>query len=223
MTDAYPRTPRTHVRRRPSRATYDRDAIHPILDEALIGTLAAIIDGEPVAQPMIHARDGEDIILHGSSANRMLTALESGARACLSVTLLDGLLLGRSVPDHSFHYRSVSVHGVCRVVDDAAEKRRRMQRVFEHIIAQRWETLPPVDEDYLSHVKVLLLPLQECVAKINAAPPEDAPGDPPYAVWSGVLPLALTPGAPAPAPGLQPEPPETLTRYIRLAKQRAVA
>lgn len=215
MIGTYPQTPRTRVRRRAQRGTYDRGVIHAILDEALIGALATIIDGEPVAQPMIHARDGEDIILHGSSANRMLNALEAGAPACLSVTLLDGLVLGRSVPDHSFQYRSVSVHGVCRSVTDAAEKRARMKRVFDHIIAKRWETLPPVDEDYLAHVKVLILPLEECVAKINASGPEDAPGDPPHAVWSGVLPFALSPGSLQPAPGPQPEPDAALARYSR--------
>jgi nitroimidazol reductase NimA-like FMN-containing flavoprotein (pyridoxamine 5'-phosphate oxidase superfamily) len=181
----------------------------------LIGSLATIIDSEPFVQPMIHARDGEEIILHGSSANRMLGALEGGARACLSVTLLDGLVLGRSVPDHSFQYRSVSVHGVCRPVTDAGEKRARMRVVFDHIIAQRWETLPPVDEDYLGHVKVLILPLTECVAKINTSTPEDTPGDPAHAVWSGVLPFALTPGTLQPAPGPQPAPNAALAGYAR--------
>lgn len=215
MTDAFPQTPRTTVKRRAQRASYDRALVHAILDEALIGTLATVIDGEPVAQPMIHARDGEDIILHGSSANRMLNAIEGGARACLSVTMLDGLLLGRSVPDHSFQYRSVTVHGLARPITDAAEKRQRMHRVFDHIIAQRWETLPPVDEDYLGHVKVLVLPLAECVAKVNAALPEDAAGDPPHAVWSGVLPFALAAGVPQPMPGPQPSIPATLAQYRR--------
>lgn len=215
MSDAYSPTPRTRPIRRADRGTHDRATIHAILDEALIGTLATIIDGEPFAQPMIHARDGDDIILHGSSANRMLNALEAGARACLSVTLLDGLLLGRSVPDHSFQYRSVSVHGLCRPITDATEKRARMRVVFDHIIAKRWETLPPVDEDYLGHVKVLVLPLAECVAKVNTGVPDDVPGDPPHKVWSGVLPFALQAGALEPAPGPQPAPPATLTAYTR--------
>lgn len=215
MPEAYSKTPRTTVKRRPQRASYDRATVHAILDEALIGTLATIIDGDPVAQPMIHARDGEDIILHGSSKNRMLNAIEAGARACLSVTLLDGLLLGRSVPDHSFQYRSVSVHGLTRTIGDPAEKRERMRKVFEHIIAHRWETLPPVDDDYLSHVKVLILPLEECVAKINAGRPDDVAGDPPRAIWSGVLPFALRAGEPAPMPGQQPPTPLALSAYAR--------
>lgn len=215
MSDAYQQTPRTRVRRRAQRASYDRAVVHAILDEALIGTLATIIDGEPVAQPMIHARDGEDIILHGSSANRMLNALEAGARACLSVTLLDGLILGRTVPDHSFQYRSVAVHGVCHPITDPKQKRVRMERVFDHIISKRWETLPPVDEDYLGHVKVLVLPLAECVAKVNAGVPDDIPGDPPHAVWSGVMPFALLPGLLQPAPSPQPAPPKELSAYTR--------
>lgn len=212
---AYTPTPRTRPVRRAQRSTYDRAIVHAILDEALIGTLATVIDGEPFAQPMIHARDGEDIILHGSSANRMLNALEAGARACLSVTLIDGLLLGRSVPDHSFQYRSVSVHGLARAVTDGAEKRARMRVVFDHIIAKRWETLPPVDEDYLGHVKVLLLPLAECVAKVNVSLPEDTPGDPPHRVWSGVLPFEITAGAPQPMAGPQPAIPAELAAYRR--------
>jgi uncharacterized protein len=215
MTNAYAKTPRTTVKRRAQRASYDRPQVHAILDEALIGTLATIIDGEPVAQPMIHARDGEEIILHGSSKNRMLNAIEAGARVCLSVTLLDGLLLGRSVPDHSFQYRSVAVHGVARAIADPAEKRERMRKVFEHIIAHRWETLPPVDDDYLSHVMVLVLPLEECVAKINAGLPDETPGDPPYGVWSGILPFSISAGTPVPMPGQQPPTPTALSAYAR--------
>lgn len=217
MNEAYAPTPRTRPIRRAKRASYDRALVHSVLDEALIATLATIIDGEPFAQPMIHARDGEDIILHGSSANRMLEALESGARACLSVALIDGLILGRTVPDHSFQYRSVSVHGVCRAIVDPVEKRRRMRCVFEHIIAKRWETLPPVDEDYLGQVKVLVLPLEECVAKVNASNPADISGEPPYSVWSGVLPFAMRAGEPQAAPGAQPPPPATLVDYARKA------
>ena len=212
--DAYTSTPRTNVRRRAQRATYDRAAVRAILDEALTGSLATIIDGEPFVQPMIHARDGDEVILHGSGGNRMLAALEGGARACLSISIIDGLLLGRSVPDHSFQYRSVSIHGVARPVSDPAEKRERMRRVFDHIITQRWETLPPVDEGYLATVKVLILPLEECVAKINTSRPEDTPGDPPHAVWSGIIPFAITTGAPQPAPGPQPDPPARET-YAR--------
>jgi nitroimidazol reductase NimA-like FMN-containing flavoprotein (pyridoxamine 5'-phosphate oxidase superfamily) len=215
MTNAYTKTPRTTVKRRAQRASYDRAQVHAILDEALIGTLATIIDGEPVAQSMIHARDGEEIILHGSSNNRMLNAIEAGARVCLSVTLLDGLLLGRSVPDHSFQYRSVALHGVTHAITDPVEKRERMRKVFNHIIAHRWETLPPVDDDYLSHVKVLILPLEECVAKINASLPDDVPGEPPHTVWSGILPFALNAGAPAPMPGPQPPVPTALSAYTR--------
>ncbi len=185
----YASTPRTRVRRRPQRASYDRALIHAILDEAMIGSLAVIIDGEPFVQPMIHARDSEEIILHGSGANRMLAALEAGARACLSVSIIDGLLLGRSVPDHSFQYRAVSIHGIAHPVTDAGEKRRRMAHVFNHIIKKRWETLAPVSDDYLAQMKVLILPLEECVAKINTSRPEEIPGEPPHAVWSGVIPF----------------------------------
>jgi uncharacterized protein len=207
---------RTKVKRRPQRASYDRAAVYSILDEALIGALAIVIDGEPFVQPMIHARDGDELILHGSKGNRMLGAIESGARVAFSVSIIDGLLLGRSVPDHSFQYRSVAIHGLARAVDDPAEKRARMRTVFEHIITDRWETLPPVSVEYLTTVKVLVMPLEECVAKLNAAVPEDTPGDPPHAVWSGVVPFSLQPGPLQPAPGPQPEPNAAVAKYKRL-------
>jgi hypothetical protein len=198
--------------RRGQRARYDRALVHRILDEALIGSLATIIDGEPVVQPMIHARDGEEIILHGSSANRLLTAIGAGGRCCLSVSLIDGLILGRTVPDHSFRYRSVSIHGVAREITDAANKRARMRVVFDHIIAKRWEHLPPVEDDYLEHVKVLILPLKEVVAKVNDSDP-DAGGD--VRIWSGVLPFSLQSGPLQPASGIQPDPASELVTYER--------
>lgn len=217
MSESYRPTPRTQVKRRPQRAGYDRATVHAILDEALIGALAANIDGEPFVQPMIHARDGEDIILHGSKANRLLSAIEAGARACLSVSIIDGLLLGRSVPDHSFQYRSVSIHGVARAIIDPAEKRARMRKVFDHIIKDRWESLPPVSDEYLATVKVLVMPLEECVAKVNDGVPADTPGEPPFSVWSGVIPFALRPGPLQAAPGQQPQPNAAVASYGRPA------
>lgn len=215
MSDSFAPTPRTKVKRRPQRANYDRAAVYAILDEALIGSLAIVIDGEPFAQPMIHARDGDEIILHGSDANRMLAAIEAGARIAFSVSIIDGLLLGRSVPDHSFQYRSVSIHGAARAITDPAEKRERMRKVFDHIIKDRWETLPPVSDDYLGHVKVLVMPLEECVAKINTGVPDDTPGEPPHAVWSGVIPFSINAGPLQPAPGPQPQPNAAVAAYRR--------
>lgn len=220
MSDSFAPTPRTQVRRRPQRASYDRAAVYAILDEALIGALAVVIDGEPFVQPMIHARDGDELILHGSKGNRMLGAIEAGARIAFSVSIIDGLLLGRSIPDHSFQYRSVAIHGQARAIGDPAEKRDRMRKVFDHIIKDRWESLPPVSDDYLATVKVLAMPLEECVAKINAGVPEDAPGDPPHAVWSGVIPFALQAGPLRPAPGPQPEPNAAVADYRRKPPHR---
>lgn len=215
MSEQFAPSARTQVKRRPKRASYDRATAYAILDEALIGSLAVVIDGEPFVQPMIHARDGDELILHGSNANRMLGRIESGARACFSVSIIDGLVLGRSVPDHTFQYRSVSIHGKARPVTDTAEKRARMRTVFDHIIKDRWESLPPVSAEYLTTVKVLIMPLEECVAKINTDVPADTPGDPPHSVWSGVLPFALEAGPLQATPGPQPEPNAALTNYHR--------
>lgn len=215
MSESFSRRPRTEVIRKRKRASWDRATAYAILDEALIGSLAVVIDGEPFVQPMIHTRDGDELILHGSSDNRMLGAIETGARACFSVSIMDGLVLGRSVPDHTFQYRSLSIHDVARVVTDPAEKRARMRKVFDHIIKDRWETLPPVGDDYLATVKVLIMPLEECVAKVNTDAPEDTPGDPPHSVWSGVLPFSFQAGPLQPAPGPQPEPNVALAHYRR--------
>jgi len=215
VSDSFTPTPRTKVVRRPQRANYDRQTVYAILDEALIGALAIVIDGEPFVQPMIHARDGDDLILHGSKANRMLGLIETGARVAFSVSIIDGLLLGRSVPDHSFQYRSVSIHGAARAIANPAEKRARMRKVFDHIIKDRWEILPPVSDEYLGAMKVLVMPLEECVAKINASVPADTPGEPPHAVWSGVIPFSLQAGPLQPAPGPQPQPNEAVAQYRR--------
>jgi uncharacterized protein len=215
VSDGFAPTPRTKVKRRPQRASYDRAAVYEILDEALIGSLAVVIDGEPFVQPMIHARDGDELILHGSKANRMLAVIEAGARVAFSVSIIDGLLLGRSIPDHSFQYRSVSIHGVTRTIADPAEKRARMRKVFDHIIKDRWESLPPVTDEYLATMKVLVMPLEECVAKINAGVPADVAGEPPHAVWSGVIPFGLQAGPLQPAPGPQPQPNDAVAKYRR--------
>ncbi|MGE0045669.1 MAG: pyridoxamine 5'-phosphate oxidase family protein [Hyphomonadaceae bacterium] len=211
MDDAYEPSPRTRVVRKKKRATYSKAQIHAIFDEALIGALAAVIDGEPQVQPMIHARMDDALILHGSSANRMLSHLAQGARCTFNVTLVDGLVLGRSVPDHTFRYRSATVYGAAQPVAGAAEKRRLMKIVFDHIIAARWESLPPVDEDYLATVQVLVLPLDECVAKINMDGPEDLPGD----AWAGIIPFSFAAGAPMAAPGNRGDAPGAVARYKR--------
>lgn len=215
-------TPRTEVKRRKDRARYDRDAIYAIIDEAFCAAVAVSIDGQPHVQPMLHARFGDDLILHGSSKNRLLNHLASGGEACVNITLVDALVLGATIPDHTMNYRSVSIYGRTRRLDDVAEKKEAMRRVFESIAPERWPTLPEVDPGYLAAAtQVHLLPLAESVAKLNASRP--AADDNPAAMWTGLLPLRQVWGPPEAAPvgaalAAAPAPPPAIAGYSRLRR-----
>lgn len=185
-------TERTTLARKPERGTYDTSAIHGILDEGFVASVAVILDGSPHVQPMLYARDDDRLILHGSASNGLLAHLKTGARLCLNVTLVDGLVLGRSVPDHSVNYRSVNVYGVASEIEEEPQKLRAMKIVFDSMIAQRWEHLPPVPTMYLKKAtRVFSLPLVECVAKVRRGPPASEPADRKHPIWCGVLPFFL--------------------------------
>jgi len=209
-------TSRTRVRRKPERACYDRKTIFAILDEALFVSVAAVIEGQAHVQPMIHARVGEELILHGHANNRLLELMAGGAPACLNATLVDGLVLARRIEDHSFHYRSVTLFARASEVAIAADKQRLMQAVFESLVrSARYDALPELEEAYLATTRVLRLPIVEAVAKVNANRP--GPDGPP-GIWSGILPMRLTAGIPEPdersvAEGLTPGP--SISHYSR--------
>jgi nitroimidazol reductase NimA-like FMN-containing flavoprotein (pyridoxamine 5'-phosphate oxidase superfamily) len=183
-------TDRTRVRREPERGRYDRETIDAILDEALFCHLGFVVDGQPYVIPTLHARRGDLVYVHGSSASRMLRHAAAGAPMCLTVTLLDGLVLAKSVFNHSIDYRSVVVLGEARVVE-GDEKVEALRRFTEHVAPGRWDEARRPTPTELKATAILALPLDEASAKVRTGPPEDEPGDAGLPVWSGVVPIHL--------------------------------
>ena len=209
------KTERTTVRRLPKRGVYDRQTIEAILDEAVICHVGFVADGQPVVIPTIHTRVGETLYFHGSAASRMLRTLKGGVPVCVTVTILDGLVLARSAFHHSMNYRSVVVFGNAREVSDADEKVRALDALVEHVVAGRSRDIRPPNANELKATLVLALPIDEASAKIRSGPPVDDEEDYAMPVWAGVLPLALTPGAPVPDEGVRAEVPEYVRGYRR--------
>jgi uncharacterized protein len=185
----------TRVRRHPERGVYDRDAIAAILDEALFCHVGFVDDGHPFVIPTIHARVGNLVYLHGSPASRMLRTLAGGVEVCVTATLLDGLVLARSVYKHSMNYRSAVVLGRALVVDDRDEKLTALEAIVEHVVPGRWQDARRPNEQELAGNFVLALPLAEASAKVRSGPPSDFEDDLDLPVWAGVLPMRLMPGA----------------------------
>jgi hypothetical protein len=196
-------TPRTTVRRLPQRGHYDRETIAAILDEGLICHAGFVVDAQPFVIPTLYARRGDRLYLHGSAVSRMLKTLAGGVPVCVTVTLLDGLVLARSVFNHSMNYRSVVVLGAATVVE-GEEKRTALQTIAEHVAPGRWKEAREPNETELKATLVLSLPLDEASAKVRTGPPVDDDEDYALPYWAGVLPLALTAGSPVPDPRLPP-------------------
>ena len=208
---------RTRVRRLPKRAAYDRETVDAILDEALVCHLGFIDDGHPFVIPTLHARDGDLVYVHGSSASRALRALAGELEVCLTVTLIDGLVLARSAFHHSVNYRSAVLLGRARMVEDPERKRRALEAFTEQIVPGRWADVRSPSAQELKATTVLELALEEFSAKVRTGPPVD--DEPDYArdTWAGVVPLELTATAPEGDPRLRTGlvPPSYLTDYAR--------
>ena len=189
-------SPRTAVRRRAGRGRYDRPAIDAILDAGFVGHLAVVSEGQPYVIPMLYARDGDRIYLHGSPLSRLLGELVDGVPVCLTVTLLDGIVLARSAFHHSVNYRSVVVLGEARALSDPAAKRAALDTLVEQIVPGRTSEARGPSPQELEATEVAVLPIAEASAKVRTGPPVDAPEDYALPVWAGELPLTLTPGAP---------------------------
>ncbi len=202
--------------RHPDRARYDRETIDAILDEALICHLGFITEGHPVVIPTIHVRVGNDLVLHGSPASRMMRALRAGAEISIAATLLDGLVLARSVFHHSMNFRSVVLFGSGRVIDDPEEKLEAMRVFTEKTLPGRWDDARrPTDKEFKGTLMVAV-PIDAASAKVRSGPPADADEDIGLPIWAGVIPYALRPGGPIPAPDLPDgvEFPDYLQRLI---------
>jgi hypothetical protein len=189
-------TERTRVRRLSKRASYDVATIHAILDEALICHIGLAVGGKPVVIPTIHWRDGDRLYVHGSAASHMLRNLRDGVDACVTVTLLDGLVLARSAFHHSMNYRSVVIFAKATEVTDREEKVRALEKLVEHIVPGRSAEVRAPNESELGQTLVLSLPIEEASAKIRTGPPVDDEDDYALPVWAGVVPLWLARGEP---------------------------
>ena len=185
-------SPRTTVKRHPERGEYDRATIDSILDEALICHVGFVLDEQPYVIPTIHARDGDTLYLHGSPASRMLRNLAQGIDVCVTATIVDGLVLARSVYNHSMNYRSAVVLGRARELTETDEKLRAMERIVEHVVPGRWADARQPNEAEIKGTTILAIGLDEASAKIRTGPPKDFDDDMSLPVWAGVIPLALT-------------------------------
>ena len=206
-------TSRTRVVREPERGVYDRAAAYQILDEGFICHVGFVLDNQPFVIPTGYGRSGDNLYIHGSAASRMLRNLDQGIAVCVTVTLLDGLVLARSIFNHSMNYRSVVVLGTAAAVEDPAEKLQALRALSEHILPGRWDEARQPNERELKATLVIRLPIAEFSAKVRTGPPIDNEEDYSYPTWAGVVPLQMMTGSPINDPKLDPKTP--LPRYVR--------
>ncbi|HEX5501449.1 MAG TPA: pyridoxamine 5'-phosphate oxidase family protein [Thermomicrobiales bacterium] len=210
---AFARTRRNKVIREPERGRYEREEIYRIVDEALLCHVGFVQDGQPFVIPTLHARDGDTLLLHGSSASRMIRHIGAGNPVCVTVTLVDGIVLARSVFHHSINYRSAVLFGQGRVLTDADEKLRALARFTERLVPGRWDDVRPPNRQELKATTAVAIPLESASAKVRVGPPQDDPEDVALPVWAGVLPLRQALGDPL-ADALVP-PDASLPAYLR--------
>jgi uncharacterized protein len=196
-------TPRTTLRRLPERGHFDFDSLAAILDEALLCHVGFVADGQPFVIPTLYGRVERRLYLHGSAASRMLRTLAQGVPVCVTVSLVDGLVLARSAFHHSANYRSVVVLGTAHLVDDQDEKLRALVAISEHVLPGRWADVREPNPKELKGTSVLALDIDEASAKVRSGPPGDDEEDYARDCWAGVLPLRLTAGVPIPDPLLR--------------------
>lgn len=213
------RTPRTTLKRLPKRGTHEREVINRILDEGFICHVGFVVDGQPFVIPTGYARVDDRLLIHGSQASRMLRALGQGIDVCVTVSLIDGLVLARSAFHHSMNYRSVVVFGRATVIERREEKMAALLALSEHIIPRRWNDVREPNASELQQTTVLSLPLEEASAKVRSGPPLDDEEDYALPVWAGVVPLRMVAGPPIPDPRLPSgtEPPAYARDYRRPA------
>lgn len=187
---------RTRVVREPQRAVYDRDVVNRILDEGFICHVGFMLDGQPFVIPTSYGRQEDVLYIHGSAASRMLRNVSGGIPVCVTVTLLDGLVLARSIFNHSMNYRSVVILGTATAIEDHDEKLAALRLLSEHILPGRWNESRQPNEKELKATTIIRLPMQEFSAKVREGPAIDDDEDYAFPVWAGVLPLNLVTGEP---------------------------
>jgi uncharacterized protein len=195
-------TDRTRIKRQPDRGRDDRALAYEILDEGLVAHVGFVRDGQPFVIPMAYGRDGDRLLLHGAKASRLLRTTGGGVPVCVTVTLLDGLVLARSTFHHSMNYRSVVIVGEARRVEGDEERSRCLDVLVDHIVAGRTAEARGPNRVELKQTDVLALPIDEASVKLRAGGPKDDPEDLDLPIWAGVVPLTLTRGEPIADAGL---------------------
>jgi nitroimidazol reductase NimA-like FMN-containing flavoprotein (pyridoxamine 5'-phosphate oxidase superfamily) len=215
--ESFAPTERTTLKRLPQRGSYDLEVVYKILDEGFVCHVGFVIDGQPFVIPTAYGRIGDKLYIHGSAASRTLRVSGGGIPVCVTVTLVDGLVLARSAFHHSMNYRSVVILGAATMVEAAEEKMTALRAFTEHVVPGRWNDVREPTEQELKGTSVLALPLVEVSAKIRTGPPKDDEEDMAIPVWAGELPLRITAGSPVDDPlilaGIRP--PDYVTRYSR--------
>ena len=196
MSQPYTPTPRTRVVREANRGVYDREAAYRILDEGFLCHVGFVADGQPFVIPTSYGRKDDSLLIHGSAASRMLRNMKDGVPVCVTVTLLDGLVLARSIFNHSMNYRSVVVLGKASLVENPAEKIEALRRLSEHIIPGRWADSRQPNDRELKATSVLRLPIEEFSAKVRVGGVIDDEEDYSFPTWAGVVPLQVVAGEP---------------------------
>ena len=208
---------RTRLVRQADRAVYDRAAAYKILDEGFICHVGFVVDGQPFVIPTGYGRVDDNLYIHGSAASRMLRRVDEGIAVCVTVTLLDGLVLARSIFNHSMNYRSVVILGTAHAVNDPKEKLAALRLLSEHILPGRWVESRQPNEKELKATSVMRLPIEEFSAKVRQGPVEDDEEDYAFSTWAGVIPLTMVAGEPIDDERLMPgvKVPEYARAYTR--------
>jgi uncharacterized protein len=203
MTQTFPKTNRNRVKRLAERGHYDADVIYPIIDEALICHVSFMHDGQPFIIPTLHARDNDRILLHGSQANRMLRHLEAGGEVCIAFTLVDGLVIARSVFHHSINYRSAVVFGKGELIEGKEAQYQALEVFMDKFMPERWNDSRVPNEVEMVQTTIVSVPIESASAKVRVGPPKDDAEDFESPYWSGVLPFQASYGTPITDPTLK--------------------
>jgi uncharacterized protein len=217
--ETFPVTPRTKVKRHPERGHYDPAVIYPIVDEALICHVGFVQDRQPYVIPTLHARQGDTILLHGAKGSRLLRHVEAGGGVCISIALVDGIVLARSAFSHSINYRSAVIFGRGTKIEEEAARLRALELFTERLVPGRWRDARPPNVVELKQTTIVGVAIESASAKLRTGPPKDGEEDLALPVWAGVLPLRQVADEPIADPRLAAdiEAPEYIRSYTRRA------